>query len=67
MTQFLMGSKPVNYIREGHQGDRGYNPSKPRMVLIEVPGSGQRLVPFDHLTVVKEEEPDAPVRTRRRR
>lgn len=58
MTTFLMGRKEVEYLREAHKGDRGYNPAKPRMVLINIPGEGQRVVPFASLVVVKDAQSD---------
>lgn len=67
MTTFLMGRREVEYVREAQLGDRGFNPSKPRMVLINVPGQGQRVVPFEKLTVIKGEKPVAEPKRRSRR
>lgn len=58
MTTFLMGRKEVEYVREARHGDKGFNPAKPRMVLINVPGEGQRVIPFASLKVIKDGQSD---------
>ena len=66
MTKFYMGRKEVTVLRDAHKGDYGYNAAKERMVVVQVAGQSQQVVPFASLRVVKD-EPAETATTRRRR
>ncbi len=56
-----MGRKAVTILRDAHHGDDGYNAAKGRMVIINIPGEGNRTVPFASLVIKGPPKPAAPV------